>query len=101
MPIDAHPIARAVAACPDVAALAGGVVGEVATYLPGERVVGVRETPDGVEIRIAARWGLPLPLIADQVRQAVRPIVGAAAVLVVVADIELLPAPAPVALPPV
>ena len=93
MTIDAHAIARAVAACPDVAALCGGVVGEVATYLPGDRVMGVRETPDGVEIRIAARWGLPLPLIAEQVRQAVRPLVGDAQVLVVVDDIDLRPAP--------
>jgi hypothetical protein len=96
MPIDAHAIARAVVACPDVAALSGGVVSEVATYLPGERVVGVRETLDGVEIRIAARWGLPIPLIAEQVRTAVRPLVGAASVLVVVDDLELQPARASV-----
>jgi hypothetical protein len=93
MTIDVHAIARAVAACPDVAALSGGVVGEVATYLPGDRVVGVRETADGVEIRIAAHWGLPLPLVAEQVRQAVRPLVGTAQVLVVVDDIDLRPAP--------
>jgi hypothetical protein len=46
-----------------------------------------------VEIRIAAHWGLPLPLVAEQVRQAVRPLVGTAQVLVVVDDIDLRPAP--------
>jgi hypothetical protein len=96
VPFDVHAVARAAAACPDVAGLSGGALGEVATYLPGERVVGVRETADGVEIRISAWWGMPLPLIAEQVRQAVRPVVGAAHVLVVVDDIE--PRPAPVAI---
>ena len=100
MLLDARALVRAVETCPDVAGVSGGVVGEViATYLPGERVVGVRESGDGVEIHIVARWGRPLPEIAEQVRRAVRPLVGPVDVLVVIDDIELLAVrPAPLVL---
>ena len=62
-------------------------------------VIGVRESGDGVEIHIVARWGRPLPDIAEQVRRVVRPLVGPVDVLVVIDDIELRPVrPAPLVL---
>ncbi len=87
--LDVRAVAEAVAACPDVAGLSGGVFGEAATYLPGDRVVGVREDTDGIEIRIVARWGRPLPQIAEQVRKAVRAYAGGAPVTVAIDDIEI------------
>ncbi len=89
MAIDAQAVADAVSGCPDVASLSGGTLGEVATYLPGSRVVGVRETGAGVEVRIVARWGRPLPEIGEQVRQKIRPLVGSADVMIVIDEIEL------------
>ena len=91
--IDSTAIAECVEALPSVAGLSGGAFGEVATYLPGRRVVGVRATPDGVEVRIVARWGPPLPEVAEEVRRAVGPLAGGAPVLVAIDDIEL-PTPA-------
>ena len=86
--LDVRVVARVVAACPDVAGLSGGVFGEAATYLPGDRVVGVREDAGGVEVRIVAYWGRPLPQIAEQVRKAVRAYAGSAPVAVAIDDIE-------------
>ncbi|GHH70527.1 hypothetical protein GCM10017673_22550 [Streptosporangium violaceochromogenes] len=72
----AHEIADAVRHCPDVAGLSGGPFGTVATYLPGERVSGVAVREDEVEVSIIARYGRPLPEIADEVRAALAPLVG-------------------------
>ncbi len=85
--LDVRVVARVVAACPDVAGLSGGVFGEAATYLPGDRVVGVREDAGGVEVRIVAYWGRPLPQIAEQVRKAVRAYAGSVPVTVAIDDI--------------
>jgi hypothetical protein len=95
MTVDARAVASAVETCADVAELSGGAVAEVATYLPGERVLGVRETADGIEIHIVARWGRPLPQIAEQVQRVVQSVTGPARVCVVIDDIEDPPEPAP------
>lgn len=82
-------IAAAVTACPGVARLADpGVAGHLATYLPGRRVTGVRAGPDGLEVAVVARWGVPIPELADGVRAAVEPVVGAVPVQVHVVDVE-------------
>jgi hypothetical protein len=88
MEFDAHAVARAVEGCPDVARLSGGAFGDVATYLPGARVVGVRRGEAGVEVHVVARWSRPLPEIGEQVRSAVRPLVDGQVVAVFIDDIE-------------
>ena len=50
----------AVLSVPDVHDLHGGAFGEVATYLPGRRVPGVRLTDDGVELHVVTRGANPL-----------------------------------------
>ena len=69
-------VAAAVLACPDVTGLSAGRVGEVATYLPGRRVPGVRLREDRITVHVTARYGRPVAEIASQVRAAVRPLVG-------------------------
>jgi hypothetical protein len=64
-------IAEVVQRCPDVAALSGGLVGEIASYLPGKRVHGVRVREDSVEVHVVGIYGPPLDVIAEQVRTAV------------------------------
>ena len=75
--------------CPEVAEMSGGLVGEAATYLPGRRVAGVRVLDGEVEVHIVARWGTNLPEVADAVRRAVKPLVGALPTTVYVEDIEV------------
>ena len=67
---DAEAIAEAVRALPSVAALGGGSVTDVATFLPGRRVVGVRIGEETVEVHVTARYGVPLHDLADSVRAA-------------------------------
>ncbi len=93
--VDPDAVSTAALSCPQVARLSGGFAGEVATYLPGRRVSGVRLTDDEVEIHIVSRWGLNLPEVADAVREAVRPVAGGLRVSVYVEDIEV-PDEAPV-----
>ncbi|WP_067963655.1 hypothetical protein [Nocardiopsis trehalosi] len=66
----ARRIAAAVRALPDVAGLSAGPFGTVATPDLGGRVEGVAVRADTVEIAVVARWGRPLPGIADDVRAA-------------------------------
>jgi hypothetical protein len=80
-------IAAAVTSCPDVAGLTQVAGMPVATYLPGRTVSGVAVRPAEVEICVVARYGLPLPQVAAQVRQAVEPLVPGRVVDVVIADI--------------
>ncbi len=84
-------IADAVASCPGVARLATGSRVEIATYLPGRRVHGVRMGDGVVEIHLVARPGTVLPDLAEAVRQAVATVVVAQAIDVFVDDLELDP----------
>lgn len=79
-------VAAAVRRVPGVADLHGGSFGEVATYLPGRRVPGVRIRDDLSEVHVVTLWGAPVPATADAVRAAVEPIVGTP-VHVVVEDV--------------
>jgi len=51
----AERIAAAVAAVPGVARLHGGEFGEIATYLPGRRVAGIRLTADRCEVHVVVQ----------------------------------------------
>ncbi len=87
-PVDPDAVAAAALGRADVVALGAGAFGEVATYLPGRRVPGVRIADGELEVHIVARWGPPLPTIAGRVRHAVEPLSGGRPVAVVVDDID-------------
>ena len=55
-PVDPEAVASAALACPSVAGMSGGAIGEVASYLPGRRVTGVRVKDGEVEVHVVARW---------------------------------------------
>jgi hypothetical protein len=92
---DASAVAAAVGQLPEVAGLSGGPVGTVATYRPGERVVGVRVHADRIEIHVvAASTTIPLADVADSVRRAVQlRFPGAYAIDVFIDDIADPPGP--------
>jgi hypothetical protein len=96
---DADAIASAARRCPAVADLHGGGLVQVATYLPGRRVEGVRVEEDRVLVSVVAAWGMPLVALTDQVRAAVTPLAGGRRVDVHIADIQL-PGEETLALPP-
>ncbi len=81
--VDAEAVAGAARACHGVEALLGGFP-EVATYLPGRRVLGVRVTPRAVEIQLRAAWGIPAHEVAAGVQAAVAPLAPGRAVDVTV-----------------
>lgn len=86
---DVDAIAAAVSACPLVARLSAGRVGEVATYLPGRRVAGVRVGADAVTVHVVARYGPTMTEVADQVRTAVSALTGGRPVHVGIDDIDV------------
>jgi NADH dehydrogenase FAD-containing subunit len=89
-PVDAERVAHAVERVPTVARLSAGSTGaEVATYLPGRRVRGVRVAAGTVEVHVVARWPAVLPEVGDAVRSAATPLVGGRAVEVVIDDLEV------------
>ncbi|GAA1076358.1 MULTISPECIES: hypothetical protein [Pseudonocardia] len=86
--VDTDRIADAVLGCPGVAQLHGGRFGEIATYLPGRRVSGIRVDPTApaVEVHVVGRYPASVAEIDRQVRTALLPVVGGARVDVVVGD---------------
>ena len=89
MTADLEAVAAAALGCPLIADLTAGRFGEIATHRPGRRIVGVRTVDGAVEIHVVAKWGTPLPEVADVVRTAVAPYAGALPVAVFVDDIEV------------
>lgn len=65
-------IAQAVLRVEGVHDLHAGVLGEVATYLPGRRVNGVRLREPGCDIHVILDWGAPVTDTTDRVRSALR-----------------------------
>lgn len=82
-------IAAAVSACRGVASMSGGKFGEIATYLPGRRVIGIRITEDAVEIHVVATWGRTLPEVAEEIRTAGVSLAGGRRIDVVIDDVDL------------
>lgn len=71
-------VAAAAVAVLGVTGLAGGHAGEIATYLPGRRVLGVRTGPAGrVEVHVVAEYGTDLAGVAESVRDVVHAVVDA------------------------
>lgn len=86
---DAEQVATAVVGCPTVAGLGADLPGEVATYLPGRRVAGVRVAPGHVEVHVVGRYGPSVAEIAAEVRRAVAAAVGTVQVDVHVDDLDV------------
>lgn len=84
---EADLVAAAALACPAVVRLHGGGVRQVATYLPGRRVVGVRCDEQVVEVSVVTRLGVPVPQAAAQLRSALGPLAGRRPVDIHVADV--------------
>ena len=82
-------VAAATLTVPGVTGLHAGSFGEVATYLPGRRVAGVRLGAERTEVHIAVAMGSPLLDVAAVVRDAVSPLVSTP-VEVVVEDVTPL-----------
>lgn len=87
--IDPDLVAERAAGCRSVARLSGGPFGDVATYLPGRRVPGVRLADDQVEVHVVARWGARVPDLVAEVWEAVGPIVAGLPVAVHVDDVDV------------
>ncbi|WP_241386403.1 hypothetical protein [Rhodococcus sp. CH91] len=68
-------VAHAALAVSGVVSLHGGAFGEVATYLPGRRVDGIRLTDRICEVHIVVRIPADLPAVAQAVRARVAPLV--------------------------
>lgn len=73
----ADDVAAAVLAVRGVRGLHAGSFGEVGTYLPGRRVMGVRLGGDVTEVHIVVVMGSSIADLADQVVAAVEPLVQA------------------------
>lgn len=98
--VDVDAVAAAVAGCPSVAHLVqGGPGDQIATFLPGRRVGGVRVSDDAVEVHIATRWDVPIPAAAAEVRSALATLARGRSVTVAVDDIDDPRAALPVATP--
>ena len=83
----ADTVAAVVRACPAVAGLHSGRYGEVATYLPGRAVHGVRVIDGNVDVHVVGRYPASITEIADQVRTAVATVVAGRPVSVTVEDL--------------
>lgn len=84
----AQQVAAAALAVPGVTGLHAGVFGEVATYLPGGRVSGVRMSDGSGEVHIVVDVNHDLRAVADEVVTAASQVAGVP-VSVVVEDISV------------
>ncbi len=74
----ADEIAGLVLAVPGVVELHPGRFGEVATYLPGRRVAGVKLGDETVEIHVVLAYGTPIRAVAQQIHAVVAAVVDVA-----------------------
>lgn len=84
--VDVEAVAGAARACRGVGDLESGFP-EVASYLIGRRVPGVRVVGDAIEVQIRAEWGIPVFEVAAAVQAAVAPLASGHAVNVTIADL--------------
>lgn len=93
--VSAGELAERVLAHPSVVRLHGGQFGEIASYLPGRKVVGIR-LPDGgsVEVGVVLRLDRPLPEIIDEIRGALAEVLDEVPVDITVADVITTDEPA-------
>lgn len=98
---EADAIAAAVLRCPGVLDLHPGGWRQVATYLPGRRVTGVRTDSGRILVSVVLAQGSPVPVVVAAIRGALAPLAGDRPVDVLVADVQT-PTPPPLVpqLPP-
>lgn len=94
MSLDVHRIALAVEACPVVAGLHGGSLGETTTYLREGRLVGIHVDHGQITIGVIGYYPASVSEIASQVRAAVAPFAPDLDVIVNVEDLHV-PDPSP------
>ena len=70
-PTTAEVVAATVLAVPGVVKLHGGRFGELATYLPGRRVIGVRIDERGTEVHVVVSAAVPPVDTAGRIQRAV------------------------------
>ncbi len=87
--IDVDAVASAVDSCTSVVRRGAGRGVEVASYLPGRRVEGIRTGDARVEVHVEVRYGVPLPVAAEEIRAAVAACAPGMAVDVVIADLDV------------
>ena len=75
-PVVADLIAAATRSVPGVSDLHAGAFGEVATYLPGRRVTGVRVADALTEVHVVVTMDAPVMATAAAIRAVVQPLVG-------------------------
>jgi hypothetical protein len=75
VPTTVDDIAALVLAVPDVVRLHAGRFGEVATYLPGRRVTGIKVGDDTVEVHVVVAARTPIPETAQLIHAAVATLV--------------------------
>jgi len=88
VPTEADDIAALVLAVPDVVRLHAGRFGEVATYLPGRRVTGVKLGDDLIEVHVVVAGQVPVRRTAQLIQAAVATMV-ATPVHVYVEDVDV------------
>jgi hypothetical protein len=75
VPTTADEIAALALAVPDVTRLHAGRFGEVATYLPGRRVTGVKIGADLIEVHVVVAGQIPVQRTAQSIHEAVATLV--------------------------
>lgn len=88
MRVDAESVAASVLESRSVVDLFSGDAVEVATYLPGKRVKGVRVRENEIEVHVVARWGSSMAAVADEIRRSVEPVAGGLPVSVFIDDVN-------------
>ncbi|MCC3765318.1 hypothetical protein K3N28_19850 [Glycomyces sp. TRM65418] len=83
----AERIAAAVLAVPGVRELHGGPRGEIAVFLPGRRISGLRLDDAACGVHITVHWGADMQRTASAVRKALKPLTGGLPVAVTVEDV--------------
>ncbi len=75
VPTTADDIAALVLAVPDVTRLHAGRFGEVATYLPGRRITGIKLGDDLIEVHVVVAGRVPVRVTAQLIHAAVATVV--------------------------
>jgi hypothetical protein len=87
--VDVDAIARSAEGCPGVASLSPGPVGLAVSYLPNQRVEGVRATAELVEVHVIARWGMTVQDVDREVRAALSGMTAGRRLDVVIEDVDV------------